>query len=964
MNDFFTTFSQTFIPENPRYFLITDGQGTIVIKWIQLYSYRNALVRLYPARNGPTSFRHTLCLLLCQMPHSTNAPTMFNPLPWRKCFHGALNMQAQSDEAISPPDTPSRFRDFDRYTMQRNPSDLKVFLDWKDAESNRLSECHVIPGTIFTVDVKALEHDETLWRSKFPYQPIPPSTKAYVGRNPRLRSNAIDKLLASGQSLNFRVTEVVRHQPDTFSQVFFGVLCSSGGDVSPPVCLKLLVEPMFPVHHDLLWDDFEEEEPPFRLRSLHYAEDMIRREEAAYDRLREHQGTLIPHCYGFHRFATEGSVNGYGVLLEIITGPSLLKAEPWTWTAETQRPFIHHLRECQRALLYAGVDQGDYHGDQILLPDGPNYQPDTDSLVFIDFAFAFQRFGDEQLPGIAATLINKGGITFQPPPTLYQKHVAAFRFKPYPHYNSPQTTVVEKYVNPVLDIFHTYLVGPDDSARFTSKHETLPDRDCVRIHKVDGDEKELHTVLHFLSPGRICWDGILPPRDAVHCSVTSDFLEHFQLTFLSQRPRYFLITDGHGIIVLTSMEHWRNTLRLAEVWLFPASNGVNSLRHTLCLLLCQMPRATDYPAIFNPHPWLKLFHGALNVQKEPEQPICPPLKPLQLEDFDRYTMQRSLPDLREFLNWKEKEAARFSERPVIPGTSFTIDINAFQHEEKEWRCCFPNQPIPARTKDFVGRYPRPRSITIDQLFDSQQGLTFQVTDIIRHKPNTFSQVFFGVLCSSDGTVSPKICLKLFVGAMFPVDEDDLLDDFVTTQPPFRLGSLNYPEDLVRREEAAYKRLQKHQGTLIPHCYGFHQFTMQGSLNAYGVLLEAIPGSSLAQVDPLKWELGVQQSFMCHLRECQRALLYAGVDQRDYHGSQILLPDGPEYRPETDSIVLIDFAFAVQRFGDEQLPNIAATLMGQGIGELMTLLKHICHPQATMKTAFREFARRSMHIQEW
>ncbi|KAF7297274.1 hypothetical protein MIND_00960600 [Mycena indigotica] len=559
------------------------------------------------------------------------------------------------------------------------------------------------------------------------------------------------------------------------------------------------------------------------------------------------------------------------------------------------------------------------------------------------------------------------GITFQPTPAFYQKHVAAFRFKPYPQYNRPQITLVQKYVDPVFDIFHTYLRSADDSAQFTYECETLQDWDCVRINKVDGDEKKLHTVIHFLSLGNICWGGILPPRKAVHRSVTSDFLEHFLDTFFSeheQQPRYFLITDGHGIMVLTTMEHWKNIMRAAQVWLFPASNGPNSLRHTLCLLLCQMPRSTNYPTIFDPSPWRKFFHGALNVQREAEQPISPPVKPLRFKDFDRYTLQRSLPDMELFLDWTAKEAARLSERPVIPGMSFTVDTNAFQREEKGWRCRFPNQPMPAQTKDFVGRRPRPRSTTIDQLLASQHALEFEVTEVIRHKPNTFSQVFFGVLRSSDGNVSPKICLKLFVDAMFPVDEDGLLNEFVTTQPPFRLGSLHYPEDLVRREEAAYERLQKHQGTLIPYCYGFHRFAMQDSLNAYGVLLEAIPGSSLTQVDPLKWELDVQQSFMCHLRECQRALLYAGVDQRDYHGGQILLPNGHQYRPETDSIVLIDFAFAVQRFGDEQLPNIAATLMGQGIGVLMSLLKHICHPDATMKTAFREFAHRSMHIQEW
>ncbi|KAF7297276.1 hypothetical protein MIND_00960800 [Mycena indigotica] len=555
------------------------------------------------------------------------------------------------------------------------------------------------------------------------------------------------------------------------------------------------------------------------------------------------------------------------------------------------------------------------------------------------------------------------GFTLQPSEDVYQERVAAFRFKPFPESNRPRITTAEKYVHPVLDIFHTYLAG-ESCFKFTSEDETFTDRDCVRIHKINDNNRELHIVLHFMSPGQICWAGILPPRETVECSLMNDFFEHFKKTFLPENPRFFLISDGQGIIVLKSIT--QHIVRMVYTWLSPAANGSHSLRHILCLLLCQMPDPSNHPTVFNPIPWRKHFHGAMNLQNDPDQAISPPLKPSRLKDFDRFTLQRSFADLEGLLDWKDEESQRLSERPLVPGTSLSVSIDAFRLEESLWRCPFPNPPIQATTRKYVGRNPRPRLVAVDQILVSGQTLDFRVTKVVRHQSDSFSQVFLGVLYNLDGVESPTICLKLFVDALFPVDEDFLCDDFDKRQPRFRLSSLHYAEDLVRREEAAYDRLKEHQGSLIPHCYGFHRFTVKDSIDAYGVLLEVIPGPSLGKAEPSAWDEDVQRSFIRHLRECQRALLYAGVDQGDYHGEQILLPAGPGYRPETDSIVLIDFAFAVQRFGDEQLLGVAATLMKKGKGRLLSLLMTPwgMRERVMMDTALHLFSDWSMQMNEW
>ncbi|KAJ7057994.1 hypothetical protein C8F01DRAFT_991222 [Mycena amicta] len=435
MSELLEDLRRTFVTEEPRFILVSDEEGILVVKnviirpygrYVQLFSYPQRLV---------STLSGIHCLLLSQ-----TSSFKFNPLPWERLFKflGALNLPRQPKEPIAHPPCPSGFPDFDRFTLQRSLPDLKLFLEWKQKESERLSTSPIAPGTTLALHVGAFRKEESGWRCPFPNPPLPQETREFVARNPR-RSGAADDILASDGLLNFRVTQVVRHKPNTFFQVFFGVICAPDGSVSPPVCLKLFLDVMFPVDARRLLDEFEDEPAPWCLQTLHYAEDLVRREEAAYDRLQEHQGTLIPHCYGFHRFTLDGSLSAFGALLEIIPGPPLAEAQPWTWDGPragdeqeahaqdpdtklgfvitspmwTQAVQIQHVRQCLRALLYAGVDQDDFHSDQILLPDGPEYRPDRDNLVFIDFAFAVQRLGDEQDEGVTASLTGKGNMVLK-----------------------------------------------------------------------------------------------------------------------------------------------------------------------------------------------------------------------------------------------------------------------------------------------------------------------------------------------------------------------------------------------------------------------------------------------------------------------------------------------------------------------------------------------------------------------
>lgn len=142
---------------------------------------------------------------------------------------------------------------------------------------------------------------------------------------------------------------------------------------------------------------------------------------------------------------------------------------------------------------------------------------------------------------------------------------------------------------------------------------------------------------------------------------------------------------------------------------------------------------------------------------------------------------------------------------------------------------------------------------IDSLLGSHLSLKFTVTHIVRAKPVTYSQVFFGVLSAPDGsTLSAQVCLKLFLECMFPIqhlidevdmekdwDSEDQTLDITRTTPFMRLLSLNTAADMVRSEEFTYQRLGEQQGHILPHFYGAHSVCTQSSLRsifAYQTLL--------------------------------------------------------------------------------------------------------------------------------
>jgi hypothetical protein len=193
----------------------------------------------------------------------------------------------------------SGMADFDLFTMERKPQLWQYFLKWKDVARARASQNVLRVGTMLLLLSSKTIVSEFPWRSPVPSWTLPNEDRSTVMQYPRHRDEVIEGALASSGGFTFHITQLARVEDDTYSQVVFGVLKKNDVLVSSSeICLKLFDERRFPVGD---YDD--EDSTPFteRLDSWNVAEDMARREEAAYDRLCYLQGTLLPHSYGFYQ---------------------------------------------------------------------------------------------------------------------------------------------------------------------------------------------------------------------------------------------------------------------------------------------------------------------------------------------------------------------------------------------------------------------------------------------------------------------------------------------------------------------------------------------------------------------------------------------------------------------------------------------------------------------------------------
>nr|GAT56037.1 predicted protein [Mycena chlorophos] len=435
-------------------------------------------------------------------------------------------------------------------------------------------------------------------------------------------------------------------------------------------------------------------------------------------------------------------------------------------------------------------------------------------------------------------------IALSPDHTQYCTTVAALRSKTF---IVPEVGVsasfAEKYIEPVMR-FHQQVMLLPEAAKLSFTHSWLNNDQIFRLYAEGSRGKFLFCLVKFVSPDSFCWEGFA--RETIRCTRTIAFLKDWEEMIYAEEtsPAFIVVTDEMQACVLSNniQAADRHLYKFAISQIHPLSSGTMSLRHILNLVLSQMslPRP-DVRARETP------VSGALNYERSFEQALALPSNPRGFLDFDRYTLERSLPDLEAFLAWKKQAEEEVMAASVTIGTRFRVDVQAFA------------QQVPQK---------------------------YQFAE--------------------------------------------------TEDPAERLCRLNFPDEMMLREESAYARLEAYQGTMIPHSYGFHRFSFGTTFDAYGGLFEIIPGPTLAGVKLEEWNVGQQTALARHLRHCLRVLLYSGVDQGDFHPGQFIFPNGVAYEA-SHGLVLIDFAFAVQRLGDEQAMDVAAPPEMRGIQSLRRVL---------------------------
>lgn len=187
--------------------------------------------------------------------------------------------------------------DFDKLTLEQEfePQLWDHFCDWKNAASEQAKIHPLAPGDLVNVEVGSFLRHNVLWRSPCPAQPLPVEDLALLTRYSRPKDDLTATILAKdGSNVTFRITQTVRLGWESFSQVVFGYAMDGQGGASVELCLKLYDERLFSN------PEFRPELDASPLWNWNVAEDMAKREEAAYDRLRHLQGSLLPYSFGFH----------------------------------------------------------------------------------------------------------------------------------------------------------------------------------------------------------------------------------------------------------------------------------------------------------------------------------------------------------------------------------------------------------------------------------------------------------------------------------------------------------------------------------------------------------------------------------------------------------------------------------------------------------------------------------------
>lgn len=164
-------------------------------------------------------------------------------------------------------------------------------------------------------------------------------------------------------------------------------------------------------------------------------------------------------------------------------------------------------------------------------------------------------------------------------------------------------------------------------------------------------------------------------------------------------------------------------------------------------------------------------------------------------DFDMYTTLRDDRAWDDFCKWRVQRAQNLPS--LSPGKALVMEKDGFLRLAP----LRSSVPLQLQTTD-LSPYQRPKNTRVETLLARGGQFDFTIDQVIR-QGTYYGQVVLGRFKDTPDIV----CVKLFDERMFPIEIDP--NKFTTA------------EDMVRREESVYHRLQHLQGSFIPHSYGMH-----------------------------------------------------------------------------------------------------------------------------------------------
>lgn len=329
----------------------------------------------------------------------------------------------------------------------------------------------------------------------------------------------------------------------------------------------------------------------------------------------------------------------------------------------------------------------------------------------------------------------------------------------------------------------------------------------------------------------------------------------------------------------------------------------------------------------------------------------------RFRDWDVCELERDRALYERFLVWKAAQHAEALANPLLPGTVLSVERDVIPRKLTPLRCPFAWVPVPDDCTASISPR-RPRCQQVVDLLASNDPLVFRLTRDLREEDGAavpsedddeweeeedsedeeeeeeeaetlYSLVWTGQLGSalSGEFVETELCVKLFDERLFPVPALWQYDRDRSGRGG--LYSLAFADELLRREETVYARFSGNenetcphlQGLSLPHCYGFHEFTVQEgpgrSRTMLGVLMERIVGVHVQDLlyDVFKkgsqWQRDEKVRLLKRLRNLVRILNHAHITHGRWDGAEVLCMRDT---PCQWDFVLIDFAFASHHDG--------------------------------------------------